>query len=301
MSSLRHLKLEQKIKLTNSVIIDWYENHYGRVFVAFSGSYQSSVLLDLVRKLYPDVPAVFVHSEIDYPEKYALASRLKNMTILPTKMKYQEVIMNKGFQVVSREISANVASYRNTGSPIALRTLQGKLKNNQDNVMVRNDWTHLIDAPFKISCHCCNYMKFAPLRAYASKHKLSMYRANLSSTTALISNDIEAKNLCNKYDKLLVKTRSFPLMFWKSMDIMRYIYQNDIPYSKHFGEIYYDGHQYTTERKKRKGCMLCLCGLDKQDRECKFLDIKEQYPDYYKRAFEYHRYGVVCDYLGYKY
>lgn len=301
MKSRKKFSLEDKIKLSNQVIIDWYKGNYGRVFVAFSGSYQSSVLLDLVRKLYPDVPAVFVHSEIDYPEKYTLASHLKNMTILPTKMKYQEIIMEKGFQVVSKEISSCVSSYRNTGSPIAFRTLQGKLKNNQDNIMVRNDWTHLIDAPFKISKYCCNAMKFAPLRAYASQNNLAMYRANMVSNTAKISNNFEAKRLCNKYSNFMANTRSFPLMFWKTMDVLRYIYQNKIPYSKHFGEIYYDGHQYTTERKRMKGCMLCLCGLDKDDRENKFLNIKENYPEYYKRAFEYHRYGVVCDYLGYKY
>ena len=100
MKSRKKFSLEDKIKLSNQVIIDWYKGNYGRVFVAFSGSYQSSVLLDLVRKLYPDVPAVFVHSEIDYPEKYTLASHLKNMTILPTKMKYQEIPFNVYSQVL---------------------------------------------------------------------------------------------------------------------------------------------------------------------------------------------------------
>lgn len=301
MSILNNLSLEDKIKLTYQVIIDWYENNYGRVFVAFSGSYQSSVLLYLVRKLYPDIPAVFVHSELDYPEKYQLASKSKNMIILPTKMKYREVIEKKGYQVVTREISANVSSYRNTGSATAYRTLCGKLKNNQDNVMIKNNWTFLINAPFKISKYCCSAMKFVPLRHYAAENKLFMYRGNVASHTSLISNNIDVKDICNRYGKHMVSTRSFPLLFWRKQDIMECIIKKNIPYSKHYGEICKVNGRYKTERRQRKGCMLCLCGLNKYDIKNKFVEIKDMYPDYYKKAFEYYGYNIVCDYLGYKY
>ena len=40
----------------------------GAVFVSFSGGKDSTVLLKLVRELYPDVKAVFCDTGLEYPE-----------------------------------------------------------------------------------------------------------------------------------------------------------------------------------------------------------------------------------------
>jgi len=53
------LPLQQKIIFTQKRIQEWYERYNGNVYVAFSGGKDSTVLLDLVRDLYPEVPAVF--------------------------------------------------------------------------------------------------------------------------------------------------------------------------------------------------------------------------------------------------
>ena len=51
--------LDRKIQVTTARIMEWYEHYNGLVYVAFSGGKDSTVLLDLVRRIYPDVPAVF--------------------------------------------------------------------------------------------------------------------------------------------------------------------------------------------------------------------------------------------------
>ena len=53
------LPLEEKIKLTKLRIRQWVE-HWGEdgVYVSFSGGKDSTVLLHLVRSMYPNVEAV---------------------------------------------------------------------------------------------------------------------------------------------------------------------------------------------------------------------------------------------------
>ena len=50
--------LERKIQVTQTRILEWYYHYEGNVAVSFSGGKDSSVALDLVRRAFPDVPAV---------------------------------------------------------------------------------------------------------------------------------------------------------------------------------------------------------------------------------------------------
>ena len=52
--------LERKILVTQAKILEWYHHYSGKVAVSFSGGKDSTVLLDLVRRAFPDIPAVFV-------------------------------------------------------------------------------------------------------------------------------------------------------------------------------------------------------------------------------------------------
>ena len=60
--------LARKIQETRTKIREWYEHYGGRVFVSFSGGKDSTILLDLVRGLYPDVPAAYADTGLEYPE-----------------------------------------------------------------------------------------------------------------------------------------------------------------------------------------------------------------------------------------
>lgn len=57
LEEMQRLPLQRKIQITTARIIEWYQHYDGKVYVAFSGGKDSTVLLDIVRRIYPDVPA----------------------------------------------------------------------------------------------------------------------------------------------------------------------------------------------------------------------------------------------------
>ena len=57
--------LERKIQVTQTRILEWYLRFGGQVFVSFSGGKDSTVLLDIARRVYPDIPAVFVDTGLE--------------------------------------------------------------------------------------------------------------------------------------------------------------------------------------------------------------------------------------------
>lgn len=58
------MPLQTKIERTKLHIEQWYEAWKGKVYVAFSGGKDSTVLLHLVRSIYPSVPAVFIDNDL---------------------------------------------------------------------------------------------------------------------------------------------------------------------------------------------------------------------------------------------
>ena len=75
LSYLQEQSLDRKIMITQTRILEWHSKWNGNVFISFSGGKDSTVLLDLARRMYPDIPAVFFNTGLEYPEirKFALA------------------------------------------------------------------------------------------------------------------------------------------------------------------------------------------------------------------------------------
>ena len=105
LQQLQALDLETKVMKTKQRIREWYYHFGGEVYVAFSGGKDSTVLLDLVRQEFPDVPAVFVNTGLEYPEIVEFARSFDNLVELKPKMNFTEVIDKYGFPVVSKEQS----------------------------------------------------------------------------------------------------------------------------------------------------------------------------------------------------
>jgi 3'-phosphoadenosine 5'-phosphosulfate sulfotransferase (PAPS reductase)/FAD synthetase len=92
--------------MTKYRIRQWIEE-YGEdgVYVSFSGGKDSTVLLNIVRQDYPQIPAVFVDVPTQYPELKEFAQTFDNLVILKPKISFAEVCEKYGFPMISKEVS----------------------------------------------------------------------------------------------------------------------------------------------------------------------------------------------------
>ena len=112
LQKLRDLPLERKVLVTQTRIIEWYKRFDGQVYISFSGGKDSTVLLHIDREIYPDIPAVFVDTGIEYPEIRQFVKTFDNVTILRPKMRFDEVLRKYGYPIISKEVSESVRKGR---------------------------------------------------------------------------------------------------------------------------------------------------------------------------------------------
>ena len=96
--------LDRKIATSLTRISEFVSRFPNSVYVSFSGGKDSTVLLDLVRKVVPNVPVVFSNTGLEYPEIQAFA-RSKGAEFVRPKMRFNEVITKYGYPIISKEVS----------------------------------------------------------------------------------------------------------------------------------------------------------------------------------------------------
>lgn len=105
LKQLQRLNLKQKIQITKSRIIEWYEHNEGKVYISFSGGKDSTVLLHIAREIYPDIKAVFIDTGLEFPEIREFALSQENVIRLKPDMIFRKVIENYGYPLISKEVS----------------------------------------------------------------------------------------------------------------------------------------------------------------------------------------------------
>jgi len=110
---MQSLPLSAKIQMTRQRIRGWVDE-FGEdgVYVSFSGGKDSTVLLDIVRKDYPNIEAVFVNTGLEYPSVRQFALSKENVTELRPSMNFRDVIIKYGYPVISKQVSHSVGVAR---------------------------------------------------------------------------------------------------------------------------------------------------------------------------------------------
>ena len=324
---LQALPLDVKIQKTRMRIREWIE-FYGEsgVYISFSGGKDSTVLLDIVRKDYPNVQAVFVNTGLEYPSVRIFAESKENVTVLRPEMSFRDVICKYGYPVISKEVSKRVGEYRkyeNTDrikNTCAFKEFNGIRKTPRGEKSHHNKecYKFLLNAPFMISHKCCIQTKEKPCIEYEKQYG----KKPILGTMAEESRARQSKWLasgCNAFNSN--RPTSNPMSFWTEQDVLTYIHNLKINIAKAYGQIIIknneiDGQaciadaigdyrecEYKTTGCARTGCIFCMFGIMKD--KIRFIRLAEQEPtlcDYVMRGGEFNEQGMwqpSKDGLGY--
>lgn len=216
------LPLDMKIALTKNRIRDWVRE-YGEsgVYVSFSGGKDSTVLLHIVREMYPDIEAVFVNTGLEYPEIQKFVKTFDNVTILRPKMRFDEVIKKYGYPIISKSVS-NCIRGAKMGQQSRINLLKGLDCDGTErkSKFAKAKYKPLLDVDFEISEMCCDVMKKSPSYSYQRKTGKKPILATMACESMLREKDW-VKSGCNAFEAKHPK--SAPMSFWTDQDVLQYI------------------------------------------------------------------------------
>lgn len=302
------MPLEDKIKFTQRRIREWVD-HFGLayIYISFSGGKDSTVLLHLVRELYPEAKAMYVDTGLEYPEIKQFVKTFENVDILRPKKMFNEVIEDYGFPIISKEVSecicqARIALERQNGQyQYRLDALNGerKSKNGKPSAYNYTKWKFLLDAPFKISHQCCIIMKKGPSHKYYKDTGRTPIIGTMTEESRLRESQYLRQG-CNGFNNKI--PTSTPMAFWTEQDVLKYLKECKIPYCSVYGEIKIDKNgKYYTTGCQRTGCMFCGYGCHLEEEPNRFQKLKKTHPKQYEYIINKLGMGEVLDFIGCKY
>ena len=91
---LQNYPLDLKVEKTKLRIREWVD-YYGEdgVYISFSGGKDSTVLLHIVRSIYPNIEAVFSNTGLEFPEIVQFVKTFDNVTIIKPNITFKQVII----------------------------------------------------------------------------------------------------------------------------------------------------------------------------------------------------------------
>ena len=116
MKELQALPLERKIQITQTRIIEWYQHYKGQVCVSFSGGKDSTVLLHIARQIYPDIPAVFSNTGLEYSSIQRFVKTWDNVDIVVPKINFVQVVSTYGYPLIGKEVAEAIYYARRLSS-----------------------------------------------------------------------------------------------------------------------------------------------------------------------------------------
>lgn len=272
--------LSQKIDHTLGVIDQFVSRQNGKVYLAFSGGKDSTVLMHLCEIIKKDIPCVFVNTGCEYLDIVKFVENCKqehNIVILRPAMKPKEVWAKYGFPLASKEAAENVHAVRTNPTTIKAKKALGILDPDSQFVLAKK-WRYLINEPYETSNACCTILKKKPSSAFQKETGLSAIIGTMASESMLREKTYIRRGSCNVFG---VNANSLPLSIWTEEDIWQFIKENHVK----IADIYYKG-------ASRTGCVACGFGCQfKDDQRLKVL--YKLYPRYYEAIMNYQNNGVT--------
>ncbi len=274
------LPLEAKILYTGRRIQQFNDAFEDMTYVSFSGGLDSTVLLDIVRRIYPRTPAVFVDTGLEYPEIRDFVKTVPDVEWVKPKLSFRQILDKYGYPVVSKEQASFIQEYRDTKSDGLKKTrLEG---NAWGRGKISEKWKFLLGAPFQISDKCCDYMKKEPAKRYEKETGRVPFVGTRADESTQRTQDYTRYG-CNSFETKRPFSR--PLSIWTHDDVWQYIRSRGLAYSK----IYDMGYD-------RTGCAFCGFGCHLNTPN-KFQIMAKTHPALHRYCMETLGFQEVFDYM----
>ena len=263
---MQALPLRMKIRKTVARLSEFYDYYDGEVALSFSGGIDSTVLLDIARRAYPDIKAVFSNTGVEFRDVVDFVKTKENVDIVRPEHSFVWVTKTYGWPLISKKVSRYISDCQNPTETnehtrwLRLHgiTASGEIKKS---FMIPLKWQYLINSGIRISDKCCDILKKKPLDAYRKQTGYRTITAEMAEES-----DRREKNYirtgCNNFSQKNAK--SMPMGFWTRQDILHYIRAFNVPYcSKKYGAIFYTPETglYSNSGEQRTGCYVCPFGV----------------------------------------
>ena len=327
--NLNELRLMQNypldIKIAKSKIrIQEFVRHFGidGVYVSFSGGKDSTVLLHLVRSLYPEVEGVFSNTGLEFPELVEFVKTKENITMVRPEKSFKQVLEQEGYPIISKKTARMIHDCQNpTDRNIVSRTLylSDYTKNKHGETIKNNSfkiakkWRYLIDSEIPISHRCCDLLKKNPIKKYEKQVGKRPIIGTMTDESKMRESSYLQRGGCNSFDEK--KGSCLPLSYWTEQDILQYIKLFNLDYASVYGDIIENENgKLETTGEKRSGCIFCGFCFKPSQLEERFQRLERTHPqlhDYCMRGGKLNDKGKwipeqglgmakVCDVLGVK-
>lgn len=282
--------IEQKIQISQTRIIEWHDRFDGKVYISFSGGKDSTVLLWLARRIYPDIKAVYFDTGLEYPEVRNFVKKIPNVDWVKPNMNFKQVIQNFGYPIISKEVARDVAvAKRNPNSKTAQKFIRGSdYHKKYGDAWLLERYKYLIDAPFNVSNYCCTVMKKQPAYRYNKETGMYPIVGTMASESRRRKSDW-LMNGCNAFENK--HPQSKPLSIWNENDILTVLerFHDDIlkvleledcehPWVSLYGEIESKNGKKYFSGLDRTGCMFCGFGCTSEKCPNRFQRLKQTHP-----------------------
>ena len=294
---LQAMPLERKIRVTQTRIMEWYYHYNGKAYVSFSGGKDSTALLVIARKAFPDIPAVFFNTGLEFPEIQKFAQSFDNVTVLRPRwgrlgaanghapddqFSFKDVVTMYGYPLISKQVANAIEQSRQSPKGSRWARLHGEYRG-RDGGRSPYDYSKylpLYDLPLKITESCCKVMKKGPSHSFMRSTGLMPIIATMADES-LVRKQVWLSTGCNAFTAAAPISK--PMSFWTEQDVLELLVRAGIPICSVYGDIKRDEKtgKLACTGCQRTGCMFCGFGLHLEKGETRFQRIAWTHPKQY--------------------